>query len=335
MKGTLSKLTLFEYLSGRANPLERQRVEDWIGSEANSELFYQWLLEYESQYPQFSPDEDAAATALLNRINTGFQESPARHEDEQGFQYPNAPVQWSRYWLMAASIAVVFGFGWIFREPVFYKTYQTGYGQTTEVYLEDGSRVCLNANSKLKVPRLGFAADVRNVILEGEAEFAVSHTIDHKRFVVKTSEQFQVEVLGTTFSVFARPRGTRVALKSGSVRLDYSQNNKKSKVLMEPGDLASLDRSGAVQLMKKQDFRTFAPWTEQRYVFNGTPVQEIAAMIEENFGQKVALADPVIGRRTITGNFKTKSAQELLKTVSEVLDLHIQQQGDTTLLTNN
>jgi ferric-dicitrate binding protein FerR (iron transport regulator) len=203
------------------------------------------------------------------------------------------------------------------------------------VYLEDGSRVALNSNSKLKVPRLGFWGDVRKVELEGEAEFSISHTIDHKRFVVKTSKSFQVEVLGTTFSVFARPRGTKVALKSGSVRIDYSQNNERKEVMMVPGDLAFLDHEGEVQLERKQDVKTFAPWTEQRYVFNGTPVKEILAMIEENFGQKVTLSDSNISQRLITGNFSTRNAEELLKTISEVLDLRVEQNGASILLTNN
>jgi transmembrane sensor len=337
MEKTISKYTLFEYLAGRANPLERQLVEEWIVQKENAETFHRWLLEYETKSPQFIPNQDAALENLLLRLNSTIeQEGEWRKEEGEEERAPS----WfghrsNRFWLVAASITALVGCGWAFREPIQYKSYQTAYGQTTDVYLEDGSRVALNSNSKLKVPRLGFWGDVREVALEGEAEFSVSHTIDHKRFVVRTSKEFQVEVLGTTFSVFARPRGTKVALKSGSVRIDYSQNNQRREVMMEPGDLAFLDHQGAVQLERKQDVKTFAPWTEQRYVFNGTPVKEILAMIEENFGQKVSLSDSNIAQRSITGNFKTKNAEELLKTISEVLDLRVEQNGASILLTNN
>lgn len=338
MEKTISKYTLFEYLSGRANPLERQLVEEWIVRKENAETFHRWLLEYETQSPQFVPDQDIALENLLLRLNSAM-EPEGEWRKEEG-EDEGAAISWigrrsNRFWMAAASVTLLVSCGWWFREPIQYKSYQTAYGQTTDVYLEDGSRVALNSNSKLKVPRLGFWGDVREVELEGEAEFSVSHTIDHKRFVVKTSEKFQVEVLGTTFSVFARPRGTKVALKSGSVRIDYSQNDERREVMMEPGDLAFLDQEGAVQLERKQDVKTFAPWTEQRYVFNGTPVKEILAMIEENFGQKVTLSDSNIAQRSITGNFKTKNAEELLKTISEVLDLRVEQNGATILLTNN
>lgn len=338
MERTISKYTLFEYLAGRANPLERQLVEDWIAREQNTDQFHQWLVEYELQCPQFSPDQDAALENLLLRLDStaGDGEEPRREEAEEEEGAPSWLGRRSnRFWLAAASVTMLVGCGWWFRDPLQYKSYQTAYGQTTDVYLEDGSRVALNSNSTLKVPRLGFWGAVREVSLEGEAEFSVSHTIDHKRFVVRTSEEFQVEVLGTTFSVFARPRGTKVALKTGSVRIDYSQNDQRREVMMEPGDLAFLDQKGAVQLERKQDAKTFAPWTEQRYVFNGTQVKEILAMIEENFGQKIGLSDSSIAERSITGNFRTKNAEELLKTISEVLDLRIEQNGAKILLTNN
>ena len=334
MKTTLSKYLLFEYLSGRANPLERQLVEAWIINKENAETYYEWLMEYELKSPQFIPDHDAAIAQLLQRVESDHVQEDARINEnaltKSWFTWRN-----NRLWLIAASIILLVTSGWLLREPILFKTYQTGYGQTTDIYLEDGSKVALNANSSLRIPRFGFQGKVREVRLEGEAEFSVSHTIDHKRFVVKTAREFQVEVLGTTFSVFARPRGSKVALTSGSVRIDYASNNTQRNVMMEPGDLAFLDKTGKVQLEKKQDVKTFAPWKEQRYVFDGTSVGEIAAMIEENFGQQVSLSDSTLASRTITGNFKTKDAEELLKTISAVLDVKFEQNGSAFVLTNN
>ncbi|GGC10247.1 FecR family protein [Dyadobacter sediminis] len=335
MKTPISKYTLFEYLSGRANPLEKQLIEDWISANENTETFYEWLLDYEIQCPQFIPDQEAAVKSLLQRMDSdSYAETNRPRTVMTGCHSSLLLDKINRSWLIAASVTFLLSCCWLFRESLQYKTYQTSFGQITNVYLEDGSRVALNSNSKLKVPRFGFDQDVREVTLEGEAEFSVSHTMDSKRFIVKTSDRFQVEVLGTTFSVFARPRGTKVALKCGSIRLDYSQNEQHKEMMMEPGDMATLDRAGGVQLAKKQDTKTFASWKEQRYVFNSTAVSDIVSMIEENFGQKVKLADAEITNRTITGNFKTKNAYELLRTVSEVLNIRMEQDGPTIILTN-
>ncbi|MCE6990828.1 FecR family protein [Dyadobacter sp. CY323] len=333
MKTTISKYTLFEYLAGRATPLERQLIEDWIENKENAETFHQWLMEFEIKSPQFVPDQEAAIMHLMRRLDSDFNPTAKPDVAEAG---PKASFfTGNRFWLIAASVALLVSSGWWFRDALQYKSYQTAYGQTTNIYLEDGSKVALNSNSKLKIPRIGFSGNVREVLLEGEAEFSVSHTIDDKRFVVKTSDAFQVEVLGTTFSVFARPRGTKVALTSGSVRIGYSKDNLRKEVMMEPGDLAFLDQAGDVQLEKKQDVKTFATWKEQRYMFNATSVREILAMIEENFGQKVTLSDSNIASRTITGNFKTKNANELIRTISEVLDMKVGQNGNTIYLTND
>ncbi|WP_229254185.1 hypothetical protein [Dyadobacter sp. NIV53] len=65
MKASISKYVLFEYLSGRSNPLERQLAEEWIRREENSDTFYQWVLEYETRSPQFIPNQDNAIELLL------------------------------------------------------------------------------------------------------------------------------------------------------------------------------------------------------------------------------------------------------------------------------
>ncbi|MBE9460703.1 FecR family protein [Dyadobacter subterraneus] len=329
------KHILFEYLSGRANPLERQLAEDWLKNTENTEVFHQWLLEWETRSPQFIPDQEKAMNRLLERINQDNQDLNTESENESSSDISFNPLQIQKYWLIAASVLLLVCWGWLSRDLLLYKTFETGYGKTTQIYLEDGSSVALNANSRLKIPRFGFYGDVRNVILDGEAEFSVSHTIDHKRFVVKTSDTFQVEVLGTQFSVFARPRGTKVALSRGKIRIDYAQGNEKQQLLMKPGDLVTLEKTGELKLTSETDIKNNSAWKEQRFIFNATSVMEISAMINENFGRKIIIANEKIARRTITGNFKTESADELLKTISEVLDLRVETAGNSILITEN
>ena len=334
MEAPILKNILFEYLSGRANPLERQLIEDWIQKDENGETFHQWLLEWETRSPQFIPNQDQAMTRLMSRINN---ENPVNDEVEQEIFLSSSRNSFltGKYWLIAASVILLVCCSWFSRDAIQYKTFETAYGQTTRLYLEDGSRVALNSNSRLKIPRFGFFGDVRTVCLDGEAEFSVSHTIDHKRFVVKTSDTFQVEVLGTQFSVFARPRGTKVALSHGKIRLDYSQGESHQHLMMKPGDLATLQKTGAIKLVNNVDTKSLSAWKEQRFVFNATSLLEISSLIEENFGKKIRISNDKIASRTITGNFKTENAEELLKTVSEVLDLDVENKGDSILITDN
>lgn len=329
------KYILFEYLSGRANPIERQLAEDWLKNTENTEMFHQWVLEWEVRSPQFIPDQEKAMSRLFDRINQNDQQEEIASEGSTSFVMSLNLMKIQKYGLIAASVLILICWGWMSRDLIFYKTFETGYGKTTRIYLEDGSRVALNANSRLKIPRFGFYGEVRNVILDGEAEFSVSHTIDHKRFVVKTSDTFQVEVLGTQFSVFARPRGTKVALSHGKIRIDYAHGNEKEQLLMKPGDLVTLEKTGELKLTNDINTESYSAWKEQRFIFNATSVMEISAMIQENFGKKIIIANEKIARRTITGNFKTEDADELLRTISEVLDLKIDTTGTAIVITDN
>jgi len=331
MESPVSKYALFEYLAGRANPLERKLTEEWLKNPVNHESFYAWLMEWEARSPQFMPDQDRAISHLLERVDQDLHISREAEESDEPVE-KGSYNPFRKFWLIAASVILVASCGWWFRDTIQYKTYETAYGQTSEVFLSDGSHVNLNSNSSLRIPRFGFSGKVREVLLKGEADFSVKHTIDNQRFVVKTSNTFQVEVLGTEFSVFSRARGTKVALKSGRVRIDYEQGHENKEMFMEPGDLATVDRAGAMQLEKKQNTENITAWKEQRYVFNATSLREICVMIEENFGEKVTLASEAIAERTITGNFKTKNAEDLLKTISEVLDLKVRESGDSTLI---
>jgi transmembrane sensor len=335
MATPIFKQILFEYLSGRANPMERQLAEDWLKKPENTDTFHQILFEWETRSPQFDPDQEQAMIRLLSRINNEAQKN---EEDTGNDEIPKNGwniFQIRRYALIAASVLLLVSLSWFFRENIQYKTFETGYGNTTRLYLEDGSRVVMNPNSRLKVPRFGFIGDVRTVLLDGEAEFSVSHTIDHKRFVVKTSDTFQIEVLGTQFSVFARPRGTKVALSRGKIRLDYAKGEKRQQLMMKPGDLAILEKTGAVQVTSDVYTKVLNAWKEQRFVFNATPLSEIGNRVEEIFGKKIHIANDKIASRTITGNFKTENADELLQTVSEVLDLEIKHKGDSIFITDN
>ena len=334
MEAPVIKNVVFEYLSGRANPLERQLVEDWLKKEENIDTFHQWLFEWEIRSPQFIPDQEQAMARLMEKVNEKAQEPEEAEEDDKTYM-PWSPLLIKKYWLIAASVLALVCNSWLLRDVIQYKTFETDYGQITQVYLEDGSRVVLNANSRLKIPRFGFYGDVRTVFLDGEAEFSISHTVDNKRFIVKTSDTFQVEVLGTQFSVFARPRGTKVALSRGKVRIDYSQEKKKQELVMKPGDLAILQKSGAITLINEANGKNFSTWKEQHFVFNATSVFEISSLIEESFGIKIRIANDEIALRTLTGNFKTENAEELLKTIAEVLDLKIETKGNAILITDN
>lgn len=77
-----------------------------------------------------------------------------------------------------------------------YNILKTERGGEWNVTLEDGTRVYLNSSSTLKYP-VSFTGESRQVFLEGEAYFEVTHN-PNKPFIVKTNDM-NILVQGNPF----------------------------------------------------------------------------------------------------------------------------------------
>lgn len=318
MKPSLTKKIVFDFFDGKATAIQRKYIEAWLAEEASQETYYQYLDEWESQRPQFALDTEKALESFQSFLQDTYQR-PLQPRDPR-----NNPSIWSLGWWhlgMAASVLLLsVAGGWLFRTQLQYKSYQTAYGQTATYTLSDGTRVTLNANSHLRVPRFGFDKAVREVFLVGEGEFNVMHTATSQRFVVQTSGNFQVEVLGTEFVVYARNRGKRVFLNKGNVKLNLPRGQ---QLYMKPGNVVTVANSGQYQLTKVAPARPYVAWKEHWFYFDNTSLAEVAVQIQERFGVKVVVPDPALAQRRIAGNFKAEKADDLLQILSELLALSV------------
>jgi ferric-dicitrate binding protein FerR (iron transport regulator) len=156
---------------------------------------------------------------------------------------------------------------------------------------------------------------------------------DLQRFVVVTPKGLNVIVLGTQFTVFSRERGTRVALRSGSVQLTTTQKT-TSPLIMRPGDLATLNRQGKLALTRMAHPEVMASWKNHRFEFEQTALREIADMLHENYGLTVTIDKPQLASRTISGSFTARSANELLQLVAQLLQINYIRENDKVSFTD-
>lgn len=303
-------------------------MEAWIKEEGNLEQFYHALAIWEKQNLQYASDTNEAINRHLMRM-----EKALKAESEQAHEWVSSRKTYRFRWLIAASLAfLLLAAGGLYQTIWQYKTYATDYGQTLSLTLHDGSQVTLNANSSLRIPRFGFDEDSRTVLLEGEAEFRVKHTTDHKRFIVKTPKALDVIVLGTEFTVFARKRATRVVLNSGKVQLSYNHQQQNEQKFMKPGELATINKEGHIEIQPIAPTEEPAAWKDHRFVFLSTPLSEIALMLDEVFGVKVVIPEKQVAQMTVSGSFTAHSAEELIQTLSEASTLTYQKEKRTIIL---
>ncbi|GAB3988515.1 FecR family protein [Spirosoma daeguense] len=332
MESEVNKSLIFSYFSRSVSPLQRELIAKWLQDQRNEEKYYEWLEEWETVHPQYRAQTDVAQ----QQYQLFLEQHP--HSAEPSVYSQTSPTRiigFRRQWLVAASLVLLLGLSAVlFRKQILYKTYETAFGETRSIRLPDGSQVVLNSNSSLQIPRWSFGSKTRQVLLTGEANFSVTHMPNHSRFVVKTTKNFEVVVLGTEFSVFSRKRGARVTLNKGKVQFNYNAGSTVKQVLMKPGERVTLDPQNHIALQNVRAVQHYPAWTDKRFVFDETPLQEVAYLLEENYGLQVSINDSALASRMLMGSFRADNVDQLLQSISELLDISVVRQGNRVQLTS-
>ena len=317
MKESLSKDVLFDFFDGRTTSIQRKLIEDWLADPQNEELYYHYLDEWESRHPQFSPKVESALSDYISFIHSEAVEKETASKPTEKRKQNVIKMEWL-WGAVAACLLLVAGF--VFRKELMYKSLISKNGQIASYQLSDGTGVVLNANSVLRIPRMGFGSGNPEVVLEGDAEFKVVHTENDSRFIVKMDNDYRIEVLGTEFVAFSRERGTKVFLTKGKVKLSLP---KGKQLYMKPGNLFSSEKDGKTTLTSAAAPDQFVAWKQDMFYFNNTLLSEAVAQMNDRFKVNVRILDPVLGKRRIGGVYKARQADDLLAILSELLHLEV------------
>ena len=302
--------------------MQQNLIAHWLDEPSHQELFYQWLTEWEELHPQALGDPEKAWVSLNGQIeqkSIPTADSPAASERQA------SPIRFPfRRWVVAASLLLAGGLTFLLRDTLFWDTYRTGNGEINSFRLSDGSLVTLNANSELRVPILFIPQRDRTVRLTGEADFSVSHRTNDQSFVVETSSEVDIVVLGTEFVARSRNGKFRVALHSGKITLEQNgKPNAEPFLTLKPGDVATLNEGNHIQLVSQQHTRQLAAWRDHLFVFDRQSLPEVLTMLEEHFGESVKLANDSLSTHLITGRFRAERAEDLLEILSELTGYRI------------
>lgn len=238
------------------------------------------------------------------------------------------PVKKFGTWFPYAAAAILVGV--LFAAGLLYSSFQqvtiqTPYGQMQTMTLPDGSRVTLNANSRIKYDRSWDDDEIREVWIDGEAFLKVNHlhqdgpVKDHQRFVVHTGA-LNVEVLGTSFNVNDRRGRTEVALLEGKISLDL-RNSAEGTLILAPGDI--VEYAGGKLNKKPANVIEYTSWKDGKLYFRDVPVSKIFDYFEDIYGYKVRVDDPTILTRRLSGTISSSNEEVFLETVARTLNLSI------------
>ena len=182
--------------------------------------------------------------------------------------------------------------------------------------MPDGSRVWLNADSKLTFSTNIIANGTLRVNLEGEAYFEVAKDKQHP-FVQSKGQE--IEVLGTHFNVTAYPDDlyTNTTLLEGKVEVSTPQGN---QTILSPGQQA-INQNGSLRTQRVNAQEAVA-WKNGEFIFNDEPLESIMLKIAIWYNVENEFRDSNLKKKTFGGSIsKFKDVSDVLRMLALTKDV--------------
>ena len=315
---------LLRHLRGQTTDEEKRSVEAWLheSPDAGRELNELRLLVEAGRAADLDVEPGAPpATELVVRDAEARRAASIRRANDRRTR--GRPAR-SRFGLFAgwatAAAAVVVALG-IYAsnrpggipEPgaLAAQEFITAPGETAMVRLGDGSVIRLGPASRLSTPTRDLA---RTVTLEGEAFFSIA-TNPAQPFRVTTAAG-TARVLGTRFHLAAQLDELRVVVVEGTVALGTATE----EIQVGAGQAASLIDGRPGPIRAASPFDEAASWLDGFLIFQDTPLTLAIREVEQRYGARVEVEDPVLLERTLTMWFTSRSLDEIMTVVCNVID---------------
>lgn len=218
----------------------------------------------------------------------------------------------------------------------------------TNIILPDGTKVWLNAGSKLTYDE-NYGNRLREVVLTGEAFFDVTKNAA-KPFIIHT-RKMDIKVLGTAFNVrsYSDEKKVETSLLRGSIEVTlkdrptekiYLKPNEKLTLIDEPvvsstiiktTDKKVLTENGLPEPMVAISHLTYTTedsmvietsWLQNKLIFKSETFEEVAKKMERWYNVRIVFSEESIKRLHFTGIFENESIEEALAAMQITTPFH-------------
>ncbi|MEM7299360.1 MAG: FecR domain-containing protein [Bacteroidota bacterium] len=218
---------------------------------------------------------------------------------------------------VAAAVALVVTFSLVFQSSETVRI-STEIGQSLIHTLPDGSTVTLNANSLVS-----YSGDWnRELKLTGEAFFEVEKG---ERFVVKT-DVGNVEVLGTSFNVFARGNDLEVACKTGKIKVSVPAISYDENII--PGEMISFKKDTVRKTIQKPEL--MGSWQTGIFYFNESTFSEVLEELKRQF--RIQVEFQKANEMEFDGYFTNKNLDQALQMICLPLGLEYEKVSASSIV---
>lgn len=165
-------------------------------------------------------------------------------------------------------------------------TLRTLQGMECLITLSDGTRVHLNAETRLTYP-VCFSSKERIVQIEGEAYFDVAPDKEHP-FIVKTSHT-SIRVTGTSFNVraYADEDTESTTLISGTVRI----NSGNEEFELVPNQHYTYNKNTGTNTVANVNTDLYTSWESGSFIFLNVPLENVMSYLSKWYGFQYSFED--------------------------------------------
>lgn len=340
---------IVRYLDGIMSDDDAEKLEKWLADNNENRR----VLHSVSQI--WKASEDRSQNALIQELNLEEDwERISNHINRSDENEKKARVLkfrklrrrqqiFSNFMKVAALVLVALTSGYLtlqyapvqqeqVMEPVFNEI-QTSAAERARVELGDGSKVTLNAASKLIMPET-FSHSAREVELQGQAYFDVLS--DRKRpFRIKTQTGV-IEVVGTSFDVrsYSDEPTIEVVVREGTVEVSQ-ESDEKQKLIVNEGYKGSIHiADNKLNLSPAEDLDSYFVWMEGRLVFREDPLSKVFRHLERIYDIEVIYsgADQAVLEKEFSADLKTRSVREVMDVLSMTMEINYEIEDDRVVI---
>ncbi|MFY0654007.1 MAG: FecR family protein [Cyclobacteriaceae bacterium] len=256
----------------------------------------------------------------------------------------NRNVFWKKFSKIAATVLLLLGMAYVFtilkdqnwnndygvKKEVSFLSKQNPRGHKSTIYLRDGSKVILNANSKLTYPDK-FSFDERIVSLEGEAFFEVAKDKD-RPFKVQTGN-LTTMALGTSFNINTYQDQVHVALSTGKVLVYNRMDMDKTKTTLTPGQDAHYNSSNNELVKGEFDENLILGWKDQTIVFKKASEEDVIVTLENWYNVDIITRNKPSLKWDYSGEFENMALDNVLQSIGFTMDFEHQIKEQNVIIT--
>lgn len=193
-----------------------------------------------------------------------------------------------------------------------FNTLVVGEGQRSAIRLPDGTKVWLNSGSRLIYP-VAFSGEVREVYLEGEAYFDVTHNTRHPFYV--RAGKMDIKVLGTEFYVSSNEGSTNnyAVLVTGSIAFSTGTWLNKVERQLVPGQRINYNLKENKLQISEVKTAEFQSWKEGFVDVSSESLDAIVQRVAKYYNMEISTYGLDLSQEKFSGRLDfQRSAEDVL-----------------------